>query len=116
MKEIALVFLGGGTGSVVRYIIGISSKKLLPVLTFPWHTLVANLIACVIFALVLALTKDKISPNLQWLVLVGFCGGLSTFSAFSYETYGLLSINPVWAVVNVLVSVIGCVAVFYAVK
>jgi len=109
----ALVFVGGGTGSVVRYVIGLTTKKTGPSLSFPLHTLVANVIACMIFAVIMWWGKDKLSPAIQTLVLIGFCGGLSTFSAFSFETYTLFDTNAGIALLNIFLSVALCMGVFY---
>lgn len=91
MKEIALVFIGGGLGSVVRFLIG---KEILARYTtvFPWATLGVNILASFVLGLMIA-TFSKKPDGMQWLLLLvgtGFCGGLSTFSTFSYENFSLL--------------------------
>lgn len=81
------VFIGGGLGSMARY--GIA--QLLPptALTegdFPWATLFANLLACLILGAGLGLAGKEVIPRLvQVFLLTGFCGGFSTFSTFSAE-------------------------------
>lgn len=82
-----LVFLGGGLGSLSRY--GIS--RLLPAADFtrgdfPWATLLANVLACVVLGVGVGMvTRDELSRPLQMLLLTGFCGGFSTFSTFGLE-------------------------------
>lgn len=82
-----LVFLGGGLGSLARY----GMTHLLPAIdheegTFPWATLGANLLACIILGVGLGLvSRQVLSKELQLFVLTGFCGGYSTFSTFSAE-------------------------------
>lgn len=82
-----LVFLGGGLGSLARY--GIA--RLLPPAELaqghlPWFTLLANILACILLGIGIALvSKDQLSKPLQLLLLTGFCGGFSTFSTFALE-------------------------------
>ena len=89
MKETLLVFAGGGTGSVCRYLVG----KLYPAGTslFPWATLTANFLSCVVFGLVLMLGVEKINLSYpaKLLLITGFCGGFSTYSSFTVETVEL---------------------------
>lgn len=108
-----LVFLGGGLGSVFRLGIG----QLISKFNFqlPLGTLLSNLISCTIFALVLYVMKSKeIFPaSVRFFVLIGICGGLSTFSSFSYETFELIKSNMyIWATVNVILSVLLCLVIF----
>lgn len=86
-----LVFLGGGLGSVLRYGISKYYSELQPASVFPWATMTSNIISCFIAGLVFALlSKQTISQEYKWLLIVGFCGGFSTFSAFSYETLNMV--------------------------
>lgn len=96
MKTLILVFVGGGAGSCCRYAL---SAWLNPQFRlFPAGTLLANVLSCVVlgyFAVYLA-GKLPLSDDLKKLVLIGFCGGFSTFSTFSNELLGLLK-QQAWA-------------------
>lgn len=91
MKEITLVFVGGGLGSVVRFVLGKWIHGL-HTFTLPLGTLVANIAACLILGLVIGVADHKqfISPSARLFWTVGFCGGFSTFSTFSSETLSLM--------------------------
>ena len=116
MTNALLVFLGGGMGSVLRYTIGLFFRKF--PFTLPWATFVANISACFIFALVLWLgSKKMVSPAMSLFFLTGFCGGLSTFSTFGYETFMLIKSGMVWsALLNVAVSTFLALLMFYVLQ
>ena len=112
------VFLGGGIGAVLRY--SISKFTLLFYKgQFPLSTLLSNILACLIVGLFLTtLSASKsISPNIKLFVLIGLCGGLSTFSTFSLETLQMLkSGNHYWAFANIILSIVACLGlliIFY---
>lgn len=90
MKQILLVFLGGGFGSALRFLIGkpfISNS-----VTFPWGTFIVNLIGSFIIGAVFGyiLVKHKFSNDLFVFLVAGFCGGFTTFSAFTHESLSFL--------------------------
>jgi CrcB protein len=91
MQSILLVFLGGGLGSVIRFLLGkwITS---LHAHNFPWGTLVINVIACMFLGIMVGLADQKqiISSTMRVFWTVGFCGGFSTFSTFSIEALELM--------------------------
>ena len=90
MKQALLVFLGGGIGSCLRYFI---SKSLNPILSgFFLGTFLVNVIGCLLIGIILgyALKDAVLSQSYVLLLATGFCGGFTTFSAFSYENLGLL--------------------------
>lgn len=111
--SLILVFIGGGLGSLTRYGIG---KGVQAAANFPLATFIANVVSCGIMAFVLFYFKEKPSFEsvFKTLILIGFCGGLSTFSTFSYETYQLLEQGKKGlALLNVGLSVVMCLTVFY---
>ena len=91
MKNTFLVFVGGGLGSVIRYLLGTFVAERSSGL-FPLGTLVINILACAVLGVVIAIgdSRQLISSSTRLLIAVGFCGGFSTFSTYSLETFKLL--------------------------
>src|SRR4051794_29823940 len=87
MKEIIAVFVGGGLGSLVRFGLARWINGLQPAYSFPAGTFVVNITACFVLGFVVGLVDHKVllSPLTRIFWAVGFCGGFSTFSTFSYE-------------------------------
>ncbi len=114
MKSFLLVFLGGGFGSAIRY--GIARLLNPYVLTFPYATLVSNVMACFVLGLVVGLADSKqlIGSNARLFWTVGFCGGFSTFSTFSQETLNLLNApQQLLSILYVILSVTLCLAAVF---
>ena len=109
-----LVFIGGGLGSVLRFIIALFVSK--TSLSLPVATLSSNVVSCFIFGTIIYMYQEKIliPENYKHLVLIGICGGLSTFSTFSYETFELIKQGMLgWAILNVAVSCMLCIGIFF---
>jgi fluoride exporter len=114
MLAAVLVFLGGLIGSLWRFWwSGLVARHFGE--TFPFGTLVVNITASillgVISGLIAHLADRQIATELQQFLAVGVCGGLSTFSSFSLQTWNLL-LERRWlaAILNLLVSTILCLA------
>lgn len=109
MKLLLVVFFGSGMGGVVRYLL---SKAVNPngVYAFPLHTFVINFLACLLLGCLFGL-GDRLSFNVRVLLVAGFCGGFSTFSAFSGETLLLLQQGQFFqATLYICLSVVVCIA------
>jgi len=107
------VFLGGGLGSLCRY--GIA-KALQPYhYTFPYATLLANILSCIVLGFFVAWSlREGRSENVKLFFMVGFCGGFSTFSTFSNETFQLLQNGHyAYGLANIAVSVLVCLVAIY---
>lgn len=88
MNGFVIVFLGGGLGSLARYSLSLLLPNQIP--GFPWHTFLANIISCLILGILIGLQMETgLSESKKLLLMIGFCGGFSTFSAFSSEVYSL---------------------------
>jgi CrcB protein len=97
-----LIALGAGIGAPTRYLTDRAIQSRHRAL-FPWGTVVVNVLASLILGLV---TGARLSTGVTLLVGTGFCGALSTYSAFSYETLRLSQRGAHWqAAGNVLLSV-----------
>lgn len=102
------VFIGGGFGSVIRWLL--STKYNSASLAIPMGTLIANLVGAFIIGLAFALFNrfSHIDPIWKLLIATGFCGGLTTFSSFSYEVFVLMQEGRLaWAGLNVFINLIG---------
>jgi fluoride exporter len=111
MQQLVYVFIGGGIGSLARFFVGLGIRKL-PETVFPFGTLAANILSCIIMGLALGFWSEKIGEStLRYFVLIGICGGFSTFSTFSYESLELIRKGHwLWASLNILISVSACIA------
>lgn len=110
MLNILAIFIGGGIGSVSRYLINILLKA--QSLTFPLATLSVNIIGSFILGFIAALfwQKAPVHDTLKLAITVGFCGGLTTFSTFSWEAFDLIKQGEfLFALLYILISVITCV-------
>jgi fluoride exporter len=110
MRMIWYVALGGAVGSVARYLLSILIQTRST--EFPLGTLVINISGSLLLGFLLryALDSAAISPEVRALATTGFCGGYTTFSAFSYETAMLIDAGD-WkrASLYVTLSVVGSV-------
>ena len=113
MKNLLIVFTGGGTGSIVRYLLGKWVTNLSGSGGFPYGTFVVNIVACLMLGIVMAMADEKniLSPTVRLLLAVGFCGGFSTFSTFSAESLMLFQKGEsITAVAYIFASVLVCLS------
>ena len=114
MKNILLVFFGGGFGSILRYIIG---KYLNNTENgIPYGTFAANILGSLLIGVILGLAakNDTLSQSQTLLLATGFCGGFTTFSTFAYENHVFLKSGDFlsFAIYTVASFVIGFIAIF----
>lgn len=89
-KQLLLIFIGGGLGSVLRYLI---SKSLNFETAFiPFGTFTVNILGSLLLGLILGIAarSDIFNSNIVLFLAVGFCGGFTTFSSFALENQALL--------------------------
>jgi len=114
MKQLLLVFVGGGLGSSLRFVIG---KYLNNTQNgFPYGTFAVNILGSFIIGVVLglALKNSNFSQNTILFIATGFCGGFTTFSAFAYENHVFLKSGDLFtfALYTLASLVVGFAAVF----
>lgn len=106
------VCLAGALGTGTRYAVGLWATQRFSS-AFPIATLIVNLVGCFLIAVVVQaslMMSTVVTPNLRVVLTTGFMGGLTTYSAFNFETTGMwLSGNRRWALLNFGLTSIGCV-------
>ena len=108
------VALGGAIGSIARLWLGVK-VTLLTGLAFPWGTILVNIIGSLVIGFVATLTgpngRVAVPVNAQAFVMVGLCGGFTTFSAFSLQTFELARDGRLlYAAANIMLSVLLCLS------
>jgi CrcB protein len=118
MKDLLIVGIGGGIGSIARLLSQRGVQRMID-LSFPLGTFLINVIGSFIIGVVYALSErgNFLTPEIRLFLTVGFCGGFTTFSTFSYDNYNMVS-EKLWQylVLNVGGSIFfGILAVYLGV-
>jgi CrcB protein len=115
LDRVVLVGLGGALGSIVRYLVSLGAARWLGV-DFPYGTLIVNLCGAFLIGLIQEVALDAlvVPENARLFATTGLMGGLTTYSAFSYETVRLMEGNA-WlrAWLNVGVTTGACLTLCF---
>ena len=118
MKSFLLVFLGGGLGSGLRYLVTITMNQYSKVL--PFGTFTVNILGCLFIGVILgyAQKENTLTSNQTLLLATGFCGGFTTFSAFANENLELIKNGElfnfsVYTIGSVLIGILAVFIGFY---
>jgi CrcB protein len=90
VKPILIIGLGGGLGSIFRYLVQIGISRLVTV-AFPAGTFLVNITGCFVIGLLYGFSDKYATLTTEWrlFLITGICGGYTTFSSFSYESISL---------------------------
>jgi len=106
MQKTIFVAIAGLVGTLFRYwLSGVVARQYGE--TFPWGTLVVNLVGCFLAGAVFYVAEERflISPTLRTVILIGFLGGFTTFSSYGLQTFTLLREGEIgWAAFNIAAS------------
>jgi CrcB protein len=115
MLQLLLVAVGGAIGSVLRYCVGVWALRIAGP-AFPWGTLAVNVVGCFLIGLLAELITRRYggSVELRLLLITGFLGGFTTFSAFSLDTIALFERGATMAGITYVVAsvAVSLIAVF----
>lgn len=113
MKQLVLVFFGGGFGSILRFIITKNFNNYFQ--HFFLGTFLVNVIGCLLIGLILgfSLKSNYLTPNQTLLLSTGFCGGFTTFSTFAFEKHSLLKAGELmhFSIYTIASIVVGVLAI-----
>ena len=90
-KALICIFLGGGTGSVLRYCVQLALHERIVPYNFPWATFTVNIVGSFLIGMFYALSaRFNLATDIRLLLTTGLCGGFTTFSTFSNDSMILL--------------------------
>jgi len=107
MNTVLAIFIGGGVGSVFRHFCVLASKAMFGA-NFPYGTIFVNVVGSLLIGIIMqtAISKGNVTPNMQALLVTGFLGGFTTFSAFSLDVFGLSESGQTMAVIAYIVATV----------
>lgn len=110
-KILAAIFLGGGTGSVLRYCVQTALHERIVPHSFPWTTFAVNIIGSFLIGLFYVLSaRFNLSTEIRLLLTTGLCGGFTTFSTFSNDgliliKQGFYGLFTVYTLLSILLGI-----------
>lgn len=116
MSLLVYIALGGAVGAVLRYGVSSGVHRVFGA-SFPFGTLTVNIFGCFAMGLLYALLMERMDVEPAWraAIFIGVLGAFTTFSSFSMETLNLLELGEhERALLNIIVSVLGCLLVCWA--
>jgi CrcB protein len=116
IRQVLLVGLGGGLGSIARFLCQRWAAYIYPN-AFPWGTMAVNVLGSLLIGVFWGMSFKSFASNENWklFLMTGICGGFTTFSAFSLESINLLRENrSMLFFVYIACSVIICLLATYA--
>jgi len=107
--NILAVGVGGFIGSVLRYLVSLFAQSR-GWTTFPWATLIVNVVGCFFITLIMSIAASiTMPPQLRLFLTTGIMGGLTTYSTFDYETTKFLQDGaPLSALANIGLTLVIC--------
>ncbi len=115
LKEIIAVFIGGGIGSILRFLL--NKIEIVSENNYPYSTFISNVVGCFILGLVLGYFIKNGSNNSTLFVFltVGLCGGFTTFSTFSNENLQLIQNGHIlsFLIYTLLSLILGIMFVYF---
>ena len=115
MNILLIIFLGGGTGATLRYLISELIYRAAP--SSVWYgTVSVNLIGAFLMGALFYFISSKllINEHIKIFLTIGFLGGFTTFSSFNLDFYNLLEAsNYLQAILYALISLIGTIILFF---
>jgi len=107
VRLLAYLAIGGALGTVARY--GLSGLVQSPATAFPWGTLAVNVLGSFALGFLMRylLGSTVVTPELRVALTVGFCGGFTTMSTFSYETIAMVQEGDLWRVIGYVAGTLG---------
>lgn len=114
LKTIVLVATGGALGSTLRYLTSVLVERFFQT-SLPLATFIVNVLGCFLIGLFIGfLDQNLLKESMKWFLITGFCGGFTTFSAFGFENYNLItSSHPVTALLYISISVLAGIFAIY---
>ena len=121
VKDILLVGIGSGIGGICRYLISLFICQASN--GFPWGTFLVNIAGCLLIGILWGVTSrfQSISPAFTLFLMVGFCGGFTTFSTFSREGLTLLQASnyflfALYVIGSVVLGILAVALGYYTTK
>ncbi len=108
IKQLLLVGIGGGVGSMLRFLVSVVTSRFVQG-TFPVPTLLVNLSGCFLIGVLAGIFAQPpyADNNIRFLLITGFCGGYTTFSTFAHENLLLIENQQLFTAISyTLLSVV----------
>jgi fluoride exporter len=111
MERFLWICLAGAAGTGTRYLVALWTAQRFGS-AFPYGTLIVNVAGCFLIAMIMqAAIATSWSPTVRSAIVIGYIGGLTTYSSFNYESMRLLQDGaPGLAALNALITIVGCCA------